>query len=224
MSKTEKDHVIKQWEALENFVGDANILPLVDVSGSMACKAGLRSSFSCMDVAVSLGLYLADKNKGAFKDTFLTFSGSPELVTLKGNIIEKMTQMIKSHWEMNTNLHAAFDKILQVAKKGNVPQEEMPNTVLILSDMQFDQCTRYDDSAIEMIRRKYTNAGYVVPNVVFWNLNAHSNVPVKYTENKTCLVSGFSPAIVKGILSANMEEFTPRTIMMRVIMQDRYSF
>ena len=222
--KTELDLIEKQWEALPNYVGDANILPLVDVSGSMSCPAGKNTKLSCMEVAVSLGLYLADKNKGKFKDTFLTFSGSPELLNLKGNINQKIDQMVKSKWDMNTNLHAAFKKILDVAVKGNVPQEEMPEMVLILSDMQFDQCVTHDNSAIEMIARKYQAAGYNLPKVVFWNLNAaYGNAPVKFNKSGTALVSGFSPAIVKPLLSGDMDSFTPEAVMLKTLMQDRYS-
>jgi hypothetical protein len=223
VDKTERDLIQKQWEALPNYVGDANILPLVDVSGSMTCSAGKNTTVTCLDVAVSLGLYLADKNTGKFKDTFLTFSGSPELITLKGNIIEKIDQMVKSTWAMNTDLNKAFVKILNVAVKGNVPQEEMPKMLLILSDMQFDGCVDHDDSAIEMIRRSYEVAGYEMPKVVFWNLNAHDNVPVKFNESGTALVSGFSPAIVKPLLCGDMEEFTPEAIMLKTVMQDRYA-
>ena len=223
--KSELDVVAAQWEALPIYVGDANILPLVDVSGSMTCKAGgyqSKSATTCLDVAVSLGLYLADKNVGKFKDTFLTFSGSPQLVTLKGNIIDKVNQMVTSKWEMNTNLHAAMKKILDVAVKGNVPQEEMPEVLLILSDMQFDQCTRHDDTAMQMIERKFTDAGYEVPKVVFWNLNAADNAPVKFDKNDTALVSGFSPAIMKAVLAADIENFTPEAIMLQTIMNPRY--
>jgi hypothetical protein len=221
------NHVLAQWEALPNFVGDANILPLVDVSGSMTSLAGghkSKSSTSCLDVAVSLGLYLADKNKGKFKDTFLTFSGKPELLHLKGNILDKAKQMITSNWEMNTNLHAALDKILLTALEGNVSQSEMPNVLLILSDMQFDQCTTHDDSAMEMIKRKYIDAAYNVPNIVFWNLCAHDNVPVKYDTRGAALVSGFSPSIVKAVLQAEMDNFTPEAIMMQTIMNPRYDY
>ncbi len=221
--KTEMDLIQKQWEALPNYVGDANILPLVDVSGSMTCPAGKNTKLSCLEVAVSLGLYLADKNTGKFKDTFLTFSHKPELLHMKGNINQKIDQMVKSKWEMNTNLHAAFNKILDVAVKGNVPQEEMPVMVLILSDMQFDQCVKHDNSAIEMIERKYVAAGYKVPQVVFWNLNAsYGNAPVKFDKGGTALVSGFSPAIVKPILSGDIDNFTPVAVMMKTIMDERY--
>ena len=223
-SKTELDLVQKQWEELPNFVGDANILPLVDVSGSMSTSAG-RSNvrLSCLDVAVSLGLYLADKNTGKFKDTFLTFSNTPQLITLKGNINQKIDQMVRSSWDMNTDLHAALNKILKVASSNLVPQEEMPSMLLILSDMQFDQCIRHDDSAMQMIERKYVEAGYEVPKIVFWNLNASGNVPVSFNKSGAALVSGFSPAIVKPLLSGNTDEFTPEAIMLKTIMQDRYA-
>jgi hypothetical protein len=221
-NKTELDHIVAQWDALPNFVGDANILPLVDVSGSMCCPAGGKGTTTCMDVAVSLGLYLAEKNQGKFKDTFLTFSSSPELLHLKGNIVEKMDQMVKSQWGMSTDLHAAFEKILDTAVKGNVPQAEMPEMLLILSDMQFNGCVKHNDSAMEMIERKYAAAGYNVPQVVFWNLNASDNVPVKSDKSGAALVSGFSPAIVKALLAADMGEFTPEGIMLKTVMVDRY--
>jgi hypothetical protein len=225
--KANYDHIVAQWEALPNYIGDASILPLVDVSGSMTSSAGgysSKSTTTCLDVAVSLGLYLADKNKGKFKDTFLTFSSKPQLMHLKGNILDKHHQMCTSKWEMNTNLHVAIQKILDVAIEGSVPQEEMPSMLLILSDMQFDMCTNYDDSAMQMIARKYADAGYVVPNIVFWNLNAHDNVPARFNDKGVALVSGFSPAIVKGILAADLDDFTPEAIMLKTIMSDRYDY
>jgi hypothetical protein len=221
-TELEQNHIIAQWDALPNYVGDANILAVVDVSGSMSCPAGKSKSVTCLDVALSLGIYLADKNVGKFKDTFLTFSTTPELLTLKGNVVQKYDQMSRSEWHMSTNLNAAFEKILDVAVKGNVPVEEMPQILLILSDMQFDACVKHDDSAIQMIHRKYEEAGYTVPQVVFWNLNSHDNVPVKYNQKGAALVSGFSPSIMTSVLAADMEDFTPTAIMLQTIMNPRY--
>jgi hypothetical protein len=220
--KTELDHIVAQWEALPNYVGDANILPLVDVSGSMNTGIGSGKT-TCIDVAVSLGLYLSEKNKGKFKDTFLTFSSKPELLHLKGNIVQKAQQMVKSSWDMSTDLHKAMDKILKTAVEGQVPQSEMPEMLLILSDMQFNQCARMDHSAMEMITHKFTAAGYKVPAIVFWNLNAKDNVPVKHDASGVALVSGFSPAVVKAVLSTDTEQFTPEGIMLRTVMVDRYA-
>jgi hypothetical protein len=175
-----------------------------------------------LDVAVSLGLYCADKNTGKFKDTFLTFSGSPELLHLKGNIVQKVQQMVSSNWAMNTDLVKAMNKILRVAKEGNVPQEEMPEMLLIMSDMQFDQCARFDDSAMKMIARKFEEAGYELPKIVFWNLNAKDNVPAKYDASGVALISGFSPQIMAAVLGGDTEKFTPEAIMMKALMVPRY--
>lgn len=221
-NKTELDHIVAQWEALPNYVGDASILPMVDVSGSMVQSVG-GTKTTAMDVAVSLGLYLADKNTGSFKDTFLTFSETPELLNLKGNVVQKMNQMVKSKWGMNTNLIRAIGRVLEVAKDGNVPQEDMPKMLLILSDMQFDHCTRFDDSAMQSIARQYEAAGYEVPKVVFWNIAARDNVPVKYDTRGVAMVSGFSPSIVKSVLDADLDNFTPEGIMLKTVMQDRYA-
>lgn len=223
--ETEKNLIIKQWEALPNFIGDANILAMVDVSGSMTCPAGgykSKSRTTCLDVAVSLGLYCADKNTGAFKDTFLTFSGRPELMHLKGNVVQKVEQMVKSNWAMDTNLHAAFDKILETARTNEVPNEDMPEILLIMSDMQFNSCVNFDDSAMQMINRKYEQYGYKMPVIVFWNINSYDNVPVKYDTSGVALVSGFSPAIMKSVLAADMDEFSPEGIMMKTLMNPRY--
>jgi len=223
MDMTETSHVIAQWDSLPNYVGDASIMPIVDVSGSMSCPAGKNSNVTCMDISVSLGLYLADKNKGVFKDTFLTFSDKPQLVTLKGNIVEKVTQMSRSDWDMSTNLHAAMDKILDVAVKGSVPASDMPGMLLILSDMQFNQCAHYDDTAMQMIERKFADAGYTVPQIVFWNLNSSDNVPVKADKSGVALVSGFSPSIMTSLLAADLDQFTPEGIMLKTVMSDRYA-
>lgn len=225
-NSTELGHIQAQWDALPNFIGDASILPLVDVSGSMTTPAGgynSKSKVTCLDVAVSLGLYMADKNKGKFKDTFLTFSSKPELLHLQGNILDKVNQMSRSNWEMSTDLHKALDKILDVAKEGGVPQEEMPDTLLILSDMQFNSCIRFDHTAYEMISHKYQVAGYTMPKIVFWNLNAeYGNQPVKFDKSGVALVSGFSPALIKSI--TKVEEFTPEAVMMETIMSPRYDY
>jgi hypothetical protein len=222
LKNVEADHITAQWNALPNYVGEGNILPLVDVSGSMATPAGKNSSVTCLQIAVSLGLYLSDKNKGAYKDQFVTFSERPQLLTLKGSILEKVEQMVKSDWGMNTNLVSALNLILENALLNHVPQSDMPKMLLILSDMQFDQCARFDHSAMEAVEKRFEQAGYTAPQVVFWNLNSHSNVPVRADKSGAALVSGFSPSLMKSLLAADLDEFTPRGIMLKTVMIDRY--
>jgi hypothetical protein len=187
----------------------------------MSCAVGGNANLQCIDVALSLGLYCADKNTGVFKDTFLTFSAKPKAQVVKGTLAQKMSQMNSSDWGMNTNLHAAFEEVLRIAVKGGVNASDMPKTLLILSDMQFDQCVSFDDSAHQMIVRKYKEAGYEVPNIVFWNLNSKDNVPVKFDKRGTALVSGFSPAVMKGVLTGT--DITPYGIMLATVDVPRYA-
>lgn len=215
--------VTAQWDALPNYVGDNAVLAVVDVSGSMGCAVGGQTGLTCHQVALSLGLYVADKNRGPFKDTFMTFSSNPELMHLKGNIVDKLRAMNSSNWNMSTNVIAAFKKILSVAKQHQVADADMPKTLLIMSDMQFDACAKYDRSAMETVEAEFAAAGYTAPNVVFWNLNASGNTPVKSDKSGAALVSGFSPAILTAVLS-NSEEFTPYAIMLKAVMNDKYAW
>jgi hypothetical protein len=116
-----------------------------------------------------------------------------------------------------------MNKILDVAVKGNVPASDMPAMLLILSDMQFNQCAKHDDSAMQMIERKFADAGYTVPQIVFWNLNSSDNVPVASDKTGAALVSGFSPSIMTSLLGADLDQFTPEGIMLKTVMSDRYS-
>lgn len=221
----DKRQIVAQWDALPNFLGEDAILPMVDTSGSMSMYKIKGSNMACQDVALSLGLYIADKNKGAFKDLVLTFSRRADFHTLKGvDIVEKLGNLSDANWDQNTNLELAFTNILKVAIQNEVPASEMPKYLVILSDMEFDSAAPgYSDTALSMIRRHYANAGYKMPKIVFWNLNARAeNIPVRANTENCALVSGFSPAIMNSILKA--KNFTPYDVMMETVMKDRYSF
>jgi hypothetical protein len=220
---------LAQWEALPNYLGADFVLPMVDVSGSMTSPVGGSKNLTCLDVAVSLGLYLADKQRGAFRDAFLTFSAQSKIQFLKGDLLQKLDQLKRSDWGMNTSLESAFNEILRVAKSGSVPAEQMPRYLLILSDMEWDAATRsyggrHNPTGYEMARAQFAAAGYELPKIVFWNLNARaggSNVPVRFDEAGTALVSGFSPSIMKSILGAR--SFTPADIMLETVNAERYA-
>lgn len=211
-----------QWAALPDFLGNASVLPIVDTSGSM--DTPLAGGVTALTVAISLGLYFADRNKGPFKDIYVTFSDSAQFNVLKGTLTQKVAQMVGDNkWHGSTNLHAAFERILNTATAAKADQSEMPDYLLILSDMEFNYCVRNDDSALEMIRRKYEAAGYKMPAVIFWNLTSRNeSTPVKMGDKGTAIVSGFSAAITKSILSADPGEFEPYAMMLKTIMSDRY--
>ena len=221
-----------QWTALPNYMEGNNelVLPVVDVSGSMSCAAGGNPSITCMDVAISLGLYISERNVGPFKDAFVTFSDSPSLQILKGSLNERYNQLLRADWAMSTNLEAVFKLVLSKAKASNVAESEMPTMILILSDMEFNAATNsyrngsaWNPTAQEMINEMYQNAGYKMPKIVYWNINSRNdnNKPVRFDEAGTALVSGFSPSLLTNLLAG--KDMTPISMMMSVIDSERYS-
>jgi len=210
------------------------ILPMVDVSGSMNTPAGGNPNVTCMDVAVSLGLYISEKNEGPFKDAFLTFSGKPELQVLTGSLKDRFQQLSRSEWAMNTNIEAAFKQVLDQAVKHKVSQDQMPDKILILSDMEFDEATstrsywgrndntaEWNPTAQQMIEKMYNDAGYKMPKIVYWNIQSRNGQsPVRFDKQDTALISGFSPAIMTSVIAA--KEFTPASIMDETILSERY--
>ena len=205
-----------QWMSLPNYMEGTNekILPMCDLSGSMT---GLP-----MDISISLGVYLSERNTGLFKDAWVSFSGSPVMNYLQGSACDRFKAMERGHVGYNTDLDKAFDLILNTAVRSNVPAEDMPSMLLIISDMEFDNsCISFNYTAFDMIQHKYRTAGYEMPKIVFWNVNGRAgNVPVNAKTKNVALVSGASPAIMKSILSGR--DFTPRGIMLNTIMTEVY--
>jgi len=204
----------KMWNSLEDFVTEGeNILPMIDTSGSMI---GMP-----LQVAISLGMYLAEKNKSEFQDTFLTFSESPELVRLEGGTVaERMRNISYANWGMNTDFTKAYDLILQSAITYDVDKSSMPTMLLVLSDMQFDESQDDWNNSVpkvhfDDIKDKFNKSGYEMPKLVFWNLNSYSGNQSTSNEDGVCMVSGFSPSIMKAILSC--EDFNPINVMMEAL-------
>lgn len=215
-----------QWNALPNFLENNNeqFLPVVDVSGSMCCAAGNNPNVTCMDVAISLGLYISERNEGAFKDTFMTFSSNPQLQVLKGSLSERVKQLSRAEWGMSTNIEKVFTNILNSAVSNKVPQSEMPTMILILSDMEFNSGTggNWNKTAQEIFESKYAEAGYKMPKIVYWNIHArNNNFPVQFNKEGVSLVSGFSPSLLTNLLSG--VDLTPYAMMMKVVSSQRYT-
>lgn len=211
-----------QWNALPDFLEGSkeNILPVVDVSGSMDTSIG--GNTTAMDVSLALGLYISERSRGIFRDSFITFSRDPKLETLKGSLSDRLMQLERAHWDMNTDFEKVFRVILKQAKLFKVPQSEMPTKLLVLSDMEFDEASRGNISNHDSIKQMYEDAGYEIPKIVYWNLNGRrGNTPVTVGENDTALVSGFSPSILKSILGGR--DFNPVQIMLDTVMKDRYN-
>jgi Domain of unknown function (DUF2828) len=204
------------WNALPNYMEGCTerILPVCDVSGSMMGQP--------MDVSIGLGLYISERNEGPFKDLVLTFSESPEFHKIEGNSLsEKVFNLGRANWGMNTNLNKTFSVLLDRAIAGKVAQEDMPTKLLIISDMEFDQACG-NRTNFESIKNMYEQWGYQMPSIVFWNVNGRlGNVPVKANTPNTALVSGYSPSILTSILGG--KDLNPYSVMMETIGKPRYA-
>ena len=201
----------KMWRDLPDYIETEEIiLPMIDVSGSMYGMA--------LQVAISLGMYLAQRNKSHFVNTFLTFSENPQFVRLPSNpgvtLAEKFQTINSSEWGMNTNFEKAYTKILELATKHDVDPKSMPTMLLCLSDMQFDDSGNRN-LHLDNIRDEYRSAGYELPKLVFWDLEAHAGQPAECSDENVAMISGFSPAIMKAVLNA--EEFNPIDVMLEAL-------
>ena len=197
----------KQWKNLPDYISPGeNILPIIDVSGSMMGQPML--------VAMSLGLYVSERCKSAFKNRYLTFSSNPEwgIVNEEDSLDVKFKKILRADWGMSTNFERAYRLILDSALQFNVPQEAIPTMLLCLSDMQFDSA-RSGNVHLEDMQKEFTLAGYKMPKLVFWNLDSRDTVGSPATKDSTNvgLVSGFSPALMKAVLAC--EDFNPLDIM-----------
>lgn len=206
-----------QWNNLPNFIGEKseNSLVMADVSGSM--------SGTPLNVSIALAMYIAERNKGVFKDHFMTFSTRPSLVKITGsNIVEKVNNISRAEWSISTNIEKALQTILDVAVKNRLSDDEVVKKLYIISDMQFNQCARGADVHIfKSLKKDFERKGYTFPNIVFWNVNAHGNTPMTMNEQGVTLVSGFSPSILTQLLNADGK--TPYDFMLEVINSERYS-
>ena len=217
LSVDDSDLADKLWDNLPDFMenSDENILPMIDVSGSMF---GLP-----LTVALGLGMYLSERCKGSFKNRYLTFSETPELKGLVGDIVaERMGNISKDDWGMNTNFEKAYQLILDLAIQFKVPQDKMPTMLLVLSDMQFDESQRgmYSSDSqphFSWMEEEFEKAGYKFPKLVFWNLNGDVPVgqPVMTEQSGAAMVSGFSPKIMTAVLNA--DEFNPMEVMLEAL-------
>ena len=214
----EEDAVLEaQWKALPDYVGkDVNAIVMADVSGSMWGRP--------MATSIGLALYFAERNHGPYHNLFMTFSGQPEFVEVKGTTLaQKIGFIEKANWDMNTDLEKALLKILDVAKENHCTQDEMPKSLIIISDMEIDGCTRqaHRESFYDYVSRVYAEAGYVIPNVVFWNVESRHDVFLADKKRKGVqLVSGQSASTFKNLIGAI--DKTAMELMYEVLDAPRY--
>jgi len=219
VSDEERKAINATWISQEDFGDTQNALAVIDGSGSMYGGADPMPA----TVALSLGIYFAERNKGAFKNHFITFSENPQLVEIKGDdILDKVRYCHGFNEVANTNIQKVFELILDAAKKNSVSQEELPKKLYIISDMEFDYCA--EDASLtnfEYAGKLFDEAGYTLPEIVFWNVASRNRQqPVTKNDQGVALVSGCTPRLFSMVASGTMN---PYAFMLEVIESERYA-
>lgn len=225
------------WKALPNYLNDANVLAVVDVSGSMNTPAGGQESVTAMHISQTLGLYVAERTGGIFKDHVISFHELPSLVKISGcSLMEKYRAIGNIDWGASTDFEAVAKLIAKTAKNAYLMQEELPTHVIVFSDMQFDHAKSHknNDKTFDQIwKREFEKRGYQAPILVFWNLADRSGVSHTKAETEGFVaVGGYSVNTLADIFKepvdcsdcVNEALPTPKEIMERVIMKDRYNW
>ncbi|MBR1930691.1 MAG: DUF2828 family protein [Lachnospiraceae bacterium] len=218
LSDEEKKVLEAQWNQLPDYVGGGiNAIVMADVSGSMMVSNGRPMASS-----IGLAIYFAERNHGDYHNLFMTFSADPQIVELRGETLEqKISFTRKAEWGMNTNLKAAFDKVLSIAVKCHTPAEDMPTSIIVISDMEIDQCNSNDWTFYDQMQAQYRSCGYEIPNIVFWNVNSRHDVfHADSRRQGVQLVSGQSAATFKQLMRT--VGMTPVEAMTYVIDSERY--
>ena len=214
--EVKKDDVVEAlWKQLPDYVGgDFNAIVIADTSGSMAGRP--------LSSAVGLAVYFAERNKGAYHNMWMSFSNKSNIHVLKGETLAQKLESIETNdWDMNTNLEAAFDKILDIGIKNNVPPEEMVKSITVVSDMEIDRCASGSWIFYDAMAKKFHEAGYEIPNIIFWNVNSRHDVyHVDKSRKGVQLFSGQSASTFKQIMS--LIGMNPVEAMFKTINSERY--
>jgi hypothetical protein len=187
------------------------IFPMIDLSGSM--------SGSPMVNAITLGFFTSilidndlNESESEYANMFLTFNSNPELGKLeRGASLHDKIKSLKDNgwmnrWGGNTNIQSAFQMILDIAVRHNVSNENMPEILAIFSDMQFDQGDKaWSETSYEMMNRMFTEKGYEIPHIIFWNLKANTNgYQVSANKPNTTMLSGYSTRMMDLFLTSSI--------------------
>lgn len=211
----------EQWKNLPDYVPkNSNVLICADTSSSMTWGDNPRP----IDVSLSLALYFAERNTGPYANKFLTFDDDPRFIELIGDTIYEKVRGIQDLYG-STNIEAMFDMILSAAVKGKLEKKDIPMSLVIISDMEFNMATRRTDremTFLDAMENKYNEVGYDLPNIIFWNVESRNNlVHTLKDRSGVQLVSGGSPSVFKNVMS--IIDKTPYDAMLEVLNDERYN-
>lgn len=219
VDEAERRAINATWNALEDFTNGENALVVVDGSGSMYWDADPKPA----TVAESLAIYFAQRNTGAFHNHFITFSTRPQLVEIKGgNLLDQLRYCCSFNECANTDVQKVFKLLLDTAVQNRLPQSELPGSLYIISDMEFDACAENASlTNFQYAKDLYARAGYTLPRLVFWNVASRNRQqPVTMNEQGVALVSGCTPRVF-GMLKSGV--LSPYAFMMETLGSERYA-
>lgn len=229
IEETERAMLNKYWENIPDYLADSNenVLCVVDTSGSMTCGQG---SVKPIDVAISLGLYMAQRNKGAFANHYISFSSKPQFVPCEGvDFCDTVARIYKTNLCENTDLDAVFNLLRMAVLAQGVKKEDLPSRIVVISDMQIDGGTgNFWDGRLswteetaatnmERIRQEWAAEGLELPKLYYWNVNA-TNPTILDSGDNVSFVSGCSPTLFEGICKG----ITGKALCLEKLNSDRY--
>ena len=226
LDDTDRLMVNKYWDNLEDYFNEQtfNGLAVVDTSSSMTWTR-TKGAAVPLDVAISLGIYCAERAKGPFAGHYMSFSSNPRLVKVEGvDFCDKVARIYHEDLVDNTNIEKCFDLMLNTAIRNKCTQDEIPQNLIIISDMEFDSATTFRNSnkngtLMEAIEKRWNQAGYKMPKLIFWNVNARNDHYPMKVKDGVSFVSGMSPTIFKQIMTGK----TGYELMLEKLDSDRYA-
>ena len=215
------DETLEQlWKNLPNTETQGDVIVVADGSGSMNWHFLAGTHVYPLDVSNALAIYFAEKMKGPYANQYITFADRPQYVNLSNakSLYDKIYIAYRYNDCTNTNIVRTFDLILDTAINNQLDQSDIPSTVLVISDMEFDSCTYM--VPFDAIQLSWKKAGYQMPKLVFWNVCGRSGgIPIQQNEAGVVLLSGFSPAVYKMAMN---NETDPYQALIHVVMDSRY--
>ena len=219
---TERAAINKYWDNLTDYFNGCSLdaLCMIDTSGSMW---GSEAS-APINVAISIGLYAAERARGPFAGHYISFSSRPQLIETAGvDFVDKVRRIYSTNLCDNTNIGAAFNMLLNTAIKTRCKQSDLPKSIIVVSDMEFDRQRGYygysNKTLMENIAIKWQRAGYQMPNLVYWNVQARQNNIPMTVKDGISYVSGFSPVLFEQIMKGK----TAFDLMMDKLNDERYA-
>ena len=217
-SKTERAMLNKYWANQKDYLNgsDASMMCVIDTSGSMVGRP--------LNVACSLGLYCAERMTGAFANKYISFSSRPQLIKTEGvDFVDKVSRIYRTNLCSNTDLAKVFDLLLNTVLSKKAKKEDLPKTIVVISDMEIDWMSNWtvESAKYEMdkIRKEWAFYGLELPKLVYWNVAARNDTILDKGPNVS-FVSGCSPVIFEQVLTGK----TGIELMMNVLMSERYKW